>query len=64
MLFRMIDQFIIDKLPDQLKLPFVLWDRKSVQSLIIKKVGVKKSLPQIGRYLNLEVIIILEKAIL
>jgi transposase len=43
---------IVDKLPDQLKLPFVLWDRKAVQKLILKKFGVKKSLPQIGRYLK------------
>jgi transposase len=49
---RQLRNCMIDKLPDQLKLPFVLWDRKAVQSLIIKKFGVKKSLPQIGRYLK------------
>lgn len=49
---RQIKNCIIDKLPDQLKLPFVLWDRKAVQTLILKKFGVKKSLPQIGRYLK------------
>ena len=41
-----------DKLPDQLKLPFTLWTREAVQSLIYKKFKVKKSLPQIGRYLQ------------
>jgi transposase len=49
---RQIKNCLIDKLPDQLKLPFVLWDRKAVQALIFKKFGVKKSLPQIGRYLK------------
>lgn len=49
---RQIKNSIIDKLPDQLKLPFVLWDRKAVQTLILKKFGIKKSLPQIGRYLK------------
>ncbi|HNW88870.1 MAG TPA: IS630 family transposase [Bacteroidales bacterium] len=49
---RQIKNCLRDKLPDQLKLPFVLWDRKAVQAMIIKKFGVKKSLPQIGRYLK------------
>lgn len=49
---RTIKNLMIDKLPDQLKLPFALWTREAVQSLIYKKFGVKKSLPQIGRYLH------------
>jgi transposase len=51
-MLRKIRYHIEDKLPEQLKLPFYLWDRKAVQTLIEKKYGVKKSLPQIGRYLK------------
>ena len=31
---KQIKRLIIDKTPDQLKLPFVLWDRKAVKELI------------------------------
>lgn len=49
---RKIKKMITDKLPDQLKLPFALWNRQAVQNLMYKKFGIKKSLPQIGRYLQ------------
>lgn len=49
---RYVKKLMTDKLPDQLKLPFTLWTREAVQSLIYKKFQVKKSLPQIGRYLQ------------
>lgn len=49
---RKIKKMITDKLPDQLKLPFALWNRQAVQNLIYKKFGIKKSLTQIGRYLQ------------
>lgn len=49
---RCIKKLMTNKLPDQLKLPFTLWTREAVQSLINKKFQVKKSLPQIGRYLQ------------
>lgn len=49
---RYIKKLMTNKLPDQLKLPFTLWTREAVQSLINKKFQVKKSLPQIGRYLQ------------
>jgi transposase len=47
-----VKKLMTNKLPDQLKLPFTLWTREAVQSLIYKKFQVKKSLPQIGRYLQ------------
>lgn len=47
-----VKKVMTDKLPDQLKLPFTLWTREAVQNLIYKKFKVKKSLPQIGRYLQ------------
>lgn len=47
-----VKNLMAEKLPDQLKLPFTLWTREAVQSLINKKFKIKKSLPQIGRYLQ------------
>lgn len=47
-----IKGLMTEKLPDQLKLPFTLWTRQAVQQLIERRYGVKKSLPQIGRYLK------------
>lgn len=47
-----IKRLMTEKLPDQLKLPFTLWTREAVQRLIVKKFNVKKSLPQVGRYLQ------------
>jgi len=47
-----IKNLMREKLPDQLKLPFTLWIREAVQNLIYRKFRVKKSLPQIGRYLQ------------
>jgi len=47
-----VKKLMTDNLPDQLKLPFTLWTREAVQSLLYKKFKVKKSLPQIGRYLK------------
>lgn len=35
-----IKQLIIDKTPDQLKLPFVLWDRKAIKELINRQYGI------------------------
>lgn len=43
---------IIDKKPDQLKIPFVLWTREAVQKLILKQYKVKISIHQVGRYLK------------
>jgi transposase len=46
-----IRQLIIDALPDQLKLPFYLWTRAAVASLIKREYGIEVSLTTVGRYL-------------
>jgi len=43
---------IMDKQPDQLKLPFYLWSRKAVVELIEKRFGITLSIWTIGRYLK------------
>ena len=43
---------ILDKAPEQLKLPFCLWTRESVGVLINDKFGISLSLSTIGRYLK------------
>lgn len=45
-------RLIQDRCPDQLKLPFVLWTREAVATLIAHKWGVRFSLMQVGRYLK------------
>lgn len=42
---------VIDKTPDQLKLPFMLWERRAVQELIFKEFGVEMPLRTVGEYL-------------
>lgn len=49
---REIKNLITDKTPDQCKLAMGLWTREAVQELIKRKLGIEKSLPQIGRYLK------------
>lgn len=49
---REVKKLITDKTPDQCKLAVGLWTREAVQELIFKRFGIKKSLPQIGRYLK------------
>jgi transposase len=46
-----IRQMIMDSLPDQLKLPFYLWTRAAVVTLIEREYGVSVSLTTVGRYL-------------
>ena len=46
-----IQKMIIDKTPDQLKLPFVLWDRKAVKELIQTQYGVTLAIRTVGDYL-------------
>ena len=46
-----IQQMIIDKTPDQLKLPFILWDRKAIKELIVRQYGVTVAIRTIGDYL-------------
>ena len=47
-----IRQLIIDSLPDQLKLPFYLWTRAAVVTLIERQYGIRVSLTTVGRYLS------------
>lgn len=43
---------IIDKMPDQLKLPFYLWTREAVARLIDREYGIPVSPTTVGRYLQ------------
>lgn len=43
---------ISDKMPDQLKLPFVLWTRAAVRDLIEQRFGMALSLVTVGNYLR------------
>ncbi len=47
-----IKRLIIDKTPDQLKLPFVLWDRKAVKELIYRQYSIQIAIRTIGEYLH------------
>ena len=44
-------KLITDREPEQLKLPFALWTRDAVRTLIRRKFGVRVSLSTVGRYL-------------
>lgn len=44
-------EFIQDKTPDQLKLPYALWTRAAVAQLIQERIGVKLAVRTIGKYL-------------
>jgi transposase len=47
-----IRALIVGKMPDQLKLPFYLWTRAAVASLIEREYGAVVSLTTVGRYLK------------
>ena len=49
---QQIKKMLIDKSPDQLKLPFALWTREAVGQLIREKTGKELDLRQVGRYLK------------
>ena len=44
-------RWIIDSTPDQLKLPFMLWERRAVQELIGQRFGLVMPLRTVGEYL-------------
>ena len=46
-----IARAIVDRPPEQLKLPFYLWTREAVAQLIEKRFGVRLSVWTVGRYL-------------
>jgi transposase len=45
-------QLILDKCPEQLKLPFFLWSREAVRELIFRNCGVTVSINTVGNYLR------------
>ena len=47
-----IKRCLVDKCPDQLKLPFALWTRQAVQELIKQRFGIEMTLVSVGRYLK------------
>jgi transposase len=47
-----IRSLIVGKLPNQLTLPFYLWTRAAVASLIAREYGIEVSLVTVGRYLR------------
>lgn len=49
---KIIQRFITDKCPDQLKMPFVLWTRQAVQHLINHCFGIKLARRTVGNYLR------------
>lgn len=49
---KTIQKLIIDKDPEQLKLPFALWNREAVRRLIKQKMGVELAVRTMGTYLK------------
>lgn len=49
---RVIKRRVMDRCPDQLKLPFALWTREAVGELIRRQFGLKLSVWTVGRYLR------------
>jgi len=47
-----IRKLIVDKCPDQLKLPFFLWTREAVQELIFRKFLIRVAIRTVGNYLR------------
>lgn len=47
-----IQKCLIDKCPDQLKLPFALWTRKAVQLFIKERFDIDIAIRTVGTYLN------------
>ena len=47
-----IVRLIMDRCPDQLKLPFALWTREAVRELIVRRTGVDLSVWTVGRLLR------------
>ena len=49
---KLIQRLIVDKCPEQLKLPFALWTRKAVQELIERQFEILLPILTIGEYLK------------
>jgi transposase len=48
---RSVRRMIVDKMPEQLKMPFALWTRQAVQELIERMHGVRMPVRSVGNYL-------------
>ena len=51
---KWVRKTIVDKTPDQLKLPCALWTRKAVRQLIMEHFGIYQPLSTMGLYLHIE----------
>ncbi len=49
---KLIQNMIIDTMPDQLKLPFALWTRKAVKELVERELRIKLAINTMGDYLR------------
>ena len=49
---RKIRRMIVDKTPEQLKMPFALWTRQAVQELVEQSYGIKMPVRTVGDYLR------------
>jgi len=49
---RQVKRAMIDKTPDQMKLPFALWTRDAVKLLIKQRFGIKMPIRTVGEYLK------------
>mgnify|MGYP002725667715 CR=1 FL=1 len=49
---RELRRLLVDKTPDQLKMPFALWTRRAVQELILQQWLVKMPIRTVGEYLK------------
>jgi len=49
---RQVQEWVCRRCPDQLQLPFALWTRKAIQTLIARQCGVKLSIRGVGEYLG------------
>jgi transposase len=49
---RTIQQLLIDKTPDQLRMPFALWTRAAIGALIHQRFGIRMPVRTIGHYLK------------
>lgn len=49
---QQVQKTIIDKMPDQLKLPFALWTRQAIVELIKREFGITMAIRTMGTYLK------------
>ncbi len=49
---KSLTKMLMEKYPDQLKLPYALWTRKAVQELILLKYKIKMPIRTVGEYLK------------